>query len=168
MARMYGVVVFAVIAILLLWHTSGAQGQEKRVASLFQEADLAKIKLNEKQEKILDRIKKSPATSKWSVVTLAEDSLDDGNPIIISLPGKKQLMLEDYKLMAINEGSRKLYWEGKEPSSFAYLIFTGERRKRSVTGLICNGMHIFSVQPLGSGFQVIVWFDQTKLPKDHP
>lgn len=166
MARMCSVVVFEVIAILLSWHMDAAQGQEPRVASLFQEADLAKLKLNEKQEKVLDRIKKSPATVEYSVVTLVEDSLDDGNPIIISLPGKKQLMLEDYKLVD-GEFSRTLSWKGKEPS-FASLTLTGERGTRSVTGLIHNDKHIFSVEPLSGGLQVIVWFDQTKLPKDHP
>lgn len=143
----------------VLFTQKEAAAQEPEV--LLQPVDMAVTELNEKQARILDRIKKEPASLDVKVVRLREKAMEDNDrPLLVHLPGDEKLEMKEYK-MTKDKGTVKLEWKHGKDSAVLRLS------SRSATGLIYKGDNVYSVEPIGNGLQAVVRVDQTKY-RDHP
>jgi hypothetical protein len=132
--------------------------RDKEPKMLFKLVDQADIKMTEKQQRIFDRLKKSPATQSVVVLSLQPKTLDVlGAPLRLPLGAGKNLDLVKYSVTKADR-STVLAWGDKST-----LSISGE----FVSGLIFADDGVFELRPLGDGLHALARLDQTKF-KDEP
>jgi Metallo-peptidase family M12B Reprolysin-like len=155
------------VALLSLKGADVYAGPEGRPFLLAVDGD--KIDLNDKQAKILARIKKSPGTIADSaqLSRIDEDAMPTADtPALIQLPNGGSLKL---RAQAVKKG--------KDPADGIRVDWMGDRgtencmlriSRKSATGLIYTKDKVYAVEPLGNGLQVVVQLDQSKFDHEHP
>jgi hypothetical protein len=133
-----------------------AGGKEPKM--LFNLVDQTDLKMTEKQQRILERIKKSPATMSVAVLSLQPKTLDVlGDPLRLPLGAGKNLDLVKYSVTKADR-STVLAWGDKST-----LSISGE----FVSGLIYTDEAVYELRPLGEGLHALAKLDQSKF-KDEP
>jgi hypothetical protein len=131
---------------------------------LLQAIDINMTDLNEKQTKILERIKKSDATVNWQLTRLNPGALEAADtPIALSLPERATMEIRQAKVAKTDERTH-VTWKGEKITESLQLSVVG----RSTTGLVYTNDKVYSVEPIGNGLQCVAQLDQRKFKEDHP
>lgn len=159
---MKAVLLFSVVASLLLTisiampQCCAIGGKEPKM--LFKLVDQNDLKMTEKQQRIFERLKKSPSTKSVVVLSLEPKTLDVlGDPLRLPMGAGKNLDIVKYTVTKADR-SRILAWGDKST-----LSVSGE----FVSGLIYTDDAVFELRPLGEGLHALAKLDQTKF-KDEP
>ena len=136
---------------------------------LFTLVNPALIKLDDKQRKVFDRIKRSMVAVDVKVVQFQPDVLDStSKEIVVPLFDKAKANMRDFVLKKASDkginASAHLTWKGEGIDQLA----TFSLREKSLTGLIYNNNEVYSVEPIGNGLQALTLLDQRKFKDDHP
>ena len=125
---------------------------------LFKIVNQADLKLTEKQLRILERLKKTPATVSVALLLLQPKTLDTlGEPLRLPLAAGKNLDIAKYTVTKADR-STVLSWGGNST-----LSISGE----FISGLIYTNKEVFELRPLGDGLHALATLDQSKY-KDEP
>lgn len=144
----------------LFFVAGGGNAQEPKM--LFTVVDASKVKLTEKQEKILDRYRKMPTTLTLHLVQFHHEALTNTPALNIPLNGKT-IQIQDYTVTK-EDDAEFLVWKGKGPEYSVDVSIRGQ----IVRARILNGKELYSVESLGAGLQMLIHLDQSKFPMDDP
>jgi hypothetical protein len=127
----------------------------KKPMDLFKYVDAADLKLNQKQENILNLHKKSPAAMNVRLIEFDREALKRGGPLRLPLPGRP-LEIDGYELVIVG-GVTKLKWKAA-PNESVNLYVTD----KTISGLIYAGKEVFSVEAVSPDVQALIQLDQSK------
>jgi hypothetical protein len=156
------ILILAVTALCAISVLGRARADEPKV--LFKTVSPGTLDLNDKQGKLLDRLKNAPTTLNVQIVKLQDSVLADApQPLSLALSADRSVELRDYKVAKF-DGAQTLTWSAPETRNAASVAV----RPNAATGLIWNDGKVYSVEPLGGGLQAMVQLDQSKFHMDHP
>jgi len=145
------------------WPIERAAGQ--RPVELFKAVDIGTTDLNERQGRILSRLRAAPTTvGDVQIVRLAKPTLVEPNAMLLMDLGPDRRVEITVDRVKRAEGRMRIDCSGPDARDAAVLSMTDS----ATTGLIVTADGVYSVEPLGDGLQAVVRLDQSKFHRDEP
>ncbi|PIW98499.1 MAG: hypothetical protein COZ80_10295, partial [Ignavibacteria bacterium CG_4_8_14_3_um_filter_37_9] len=121
------------------------------------------IQLTPKQLELLKKIKNRSSSSKVMLLKNEEiNKIKSLKEISIEIFDKEIIKFKNKKIEKLDENNT--IWSGENNGNNIILIIRGEK----ITGSVTFQKEKYKIEPLGNGLHVLIKFDETKLPPEHP
>jgi len=121
------------------------------------------IQFNTKQSNLFNSIKKRASSDRVTLIKSEEiNKIKSLNEIGVEIFDKGVIKFKSKNIEKANENTT--IWTGENNGNHIILVFTGV----DIIGSITIQNEKFKIEPLGGGIHVLIKFDETKLPPEHP